>query len=68
MKAVTLRTGVKITFDKKGNIKKCVSPYDSDKPTLKTILRTYVQDIKDIINPKKQSFYDSSTEWWNGEI
>ena len=39
-KQIKLQTGVKITYDKKGNIKKLQSPYDSDKT-----LQTSMEDV-----------------------
>lgn len=37
MKQIELKTGVKITHDKNGNIKKIKSPFDGDRTIQKTI-------------------------------
>ncbi len=52
LEPVTLNTGVKITFDKKGNIKTLHSPYyaqKKDNPYRGTILRYLANQIKKII-------------------
>ena len=50
MRVVTLKTGVKVTFNDKDEIVSLSSPYDS-KPTNKTsVLRYYANQIKKIIS------------------
>jgi hypothetical protein len=41
MKQIELRTGVKITHDKNGNIKKIKSPFDGDRTIKKRIFEEY---------------------------
>jgi hypothetical protein len=41
MKQIELRTGVKITHDKNGNIKQIKSPFDGDRTIKKRIFEEY---------------------------
>ena len=50
MKTIKLNTGVKITFDKLGNMLEVDSPYYNDDPVFETtLLRYFVNEIKKII-------------------
>ena len=49
MKTIILKTGVEITQDKNGNIKKLVSPHDNEK--------TYGQECVEELNNLFKSFH-----------